>query len=343
LLVVANTTGVDSARAKLSADGRLTATGTAGTPVDVTFASGGTLRGTLGTGATAATLVGAFDTLVGAERLANVSVRTTTSNAAPLITGFVINGTTAKQVLIRAAGPAIAAAPFNVAGALGDPTLQIFRGSASVAQNDDWNTPAANTASVTAATTRTGAFPFRTGSADAALSTSLTPAAYTVQIAGGNGIVLAEIYEDLATGEVAGTRRLINLSARGLVAPAAPLIAGFVISGAMPKRVLIRGIGATIGAAPFNVPGVLPNPQLTLFRGSTAVKTNDDWFRDADATLIRDAATRAGAFALGAQSVDASILIYLEPGAYTAQVTGPTNANAANGTGIALVEVYEAP
>jgi hypothetical protein len=41
--------------------------------------------------------------------------------------------------------------------------------------------------------------------------------------------------------------------------------------------------------------------------------------------------------------VDSAALIYLEPGAYTAQVSGPTNANAANGTGIALVEVYEAP
>jgi hypothetical protein len=125
-----------------------------------------------------------------------------------------------------------------------------------------------------------------------------------------------------------------------LVAPGSPLIAGFVINGTAPLRVLARGIGPTIGTPPFNVAGALPNPQLTLFRGTTGFKTNDDWFRDADATLIRDTAVRVGAFALGAQSVDASVLIYLEPGAYTAQVSG---VNAANGTGIALIELYEAP
>src|SRR5204863_4881453 len=37
LLVAANTTGVDSARATLTSAGRLAATGAAGTPVDVTF------------------------------------------------------------------------------------------------------------------------------------------------------------------------------------------------------------------------------------------------------------------------------------------------------------------
>ena len=52
------------------------------------------------------------------------------------------------------------------------------------------------------------------------------------------------------------------------------------------------------------------------------MKTNDDWFRDPDATLIRDASARAGAFALGAQSPDAALLVYLQPGAYTAQWTG---------------------
>ena len=36
------------------------------------------------------------------------------------------------------------------------------------------------------------------------------------------------------------------------------------------------------------------------------------------------------------------MVLYLAPGAYTAQVTGPANANQQNGTGIVLVEVYEA-
>jgi hypothetical protein len=104
---------------------------------------------------------------------------------------------------------------------------------------------------------------------------------------------------------------------------------------------MIRGVGPTLGGAPFNLNGMLPNPQLALFRGSTVVRTNDDWFRDADAALIRAAAARAGAFALGANSLDAALLLYLEPGAYTAQVSAPPNANAANATGLAMIEIYE--
>ena len=271
-------------------------------------------------------------------RVFNVSVRSTTGpGVATLITGFVITGTAPKQVLIRAAGPSLTGAPFNVPGALPDPTLQLYRGSAVIAQNDDWGTPAANTATLAAAAARAGAFAFRPGSGDAALAITLSPGPYTVLIGGGAGTTLAEVYEVLDASETPGTRRLANLSGRGLSAPGAPLIAGFVIAGTAPQRVLVRGIGPTLGASPFNLPGALPNPQLTLFRDSAAIKTNDDWFRDADATSIREAAAKAGAFPLGGQSLDAAMLLYLEPGAYTAQVAG-----AGNAIGIALIEVYEA-
>lgn len=339
-LVVANGLATDAGSGVLASDGRLPITTSTAIPFELRIASG-VLTGTVRAGGTTATISGAIETLAGREHLTNLSVRSQTQVAAPLITGFVIGGTTPKQVLIRAAGPAIGQAPFNVPGALGDPTLQVFRGNTAIAQNDDWNTPAANGTAVAAAAAQSGAFAFRAGSNDAAIVGTLPPGPYTVMIGGGNGTVLAEIYEVLANNEPAGARRLANTSARGLVSPGNPLIAGFVISGTIPQRVLIRGIGATLGAPPFNVPGVLANPQLTLFRGTTALKTNDDWFRDADAAFIRDAAVRAGAFALGAQSVDAAMVIYLEPGAYTAQVSGPTGATANNSTGIALVEVYE--
>ena len=45
-----------------------------------------------------------------------------------------------------------------------------------------------------------------------------------------------------------------------------------------------------------------------------------------------------GAFALGANSRDAALLVTLPPGQYSAQVSG-----VAGGTGEALVEVYEVP
>lgn len=332
---------LDSARGTVDANGRLAATSTAQAALDLTLNNGG-LTGTVrdpagGTGQ----IAGAIETRAGAEHVANLSVRTLASQAVPLITGFVVTGSSAKQVLIRAAGPALAAAPFNIANALADPTLQLFRGNTAIGQNDEWGTPAANAAALNAAATRAGAFPFRTGSRDAALVMTLTPGPYTVVVGGGNGTALAEVYEVLQNNEPAGARRLVNVSARGLVSPNAPFIAGFVITGTAPQRVLIRGIGPTLGAAPFNVAGTLPNPRLTLFRGSTVVKSNDDWFRDPDAALIRQAAIRAGAFALGANSADAAILLYLAPGAYTAQISAPPNASAANSTGLAMIEIYE--
>ena len=48
--------------------------------------------------------------------------------------------------------------------------------------------------------------------------------------------------------------------------------------------------------------------------------------------------TQTGAFGLPAASKDAALLVTLQPGAYTAQVSG-----AAGTTGVALVEVYEVP
>jgi hypothetical protein len=45
-----------------------------------------------------------------------------------------------------------------------------------------------------------------------------------------------------------------------------------------------------------------------------------------------------GAFALEAASRDAVLLVTLEPGSYTAQISGVGNT-----TGVALVEIYDVP
>ncbi|MFZ9745464.1 MAG: immunoglobulin domain-containing protein [Opitutaceae bacterium] len=343
VLVVTSSGGAaDVAAGQLDATGRLRTTSAGGAALDLTFAAG-LLRGTVraGTG-TLGTLAGAVEALLGQEQLVNLSVRGLTLPNAPLIVGFATAGAAAKTVLLRAVGPGIARPPFNVAGALPDPSLQLFRVNTALAQNNNWGQPPAGASALAAAATATGAFPLAAGSADAALLAPLPAGVYTAQVSGGQGIVLAELYGVPAAGEIPGTRRFTNASTRTTVAPEAPLIAGFVISGAAPQRVLIRAVGPTLGNAPFNVPGVLANPQLNLFRGSTLVRTNDDWFRDPEANLIRQAATAVRAFSLGAQSLDAALLVYLEPGAYTAVVSGPTNAGPNAQTGNALVEIYEA-
>ncbi len=167
----------DSARGTLTAFGRLLTTTAAA--LDLAFTSGGvagTLRSTTGA---VVSLLGVTEARAGTERLINLSVRSVTAPTAPLIAGFVVSGPAAKQVLLRAAGPALVPAPFNVPNALADPALQLLRGNIAIGQNDDWSVPAANTAALTAATTRAGAFLFRTGSADAALLSTLTDGPYT--------------------------------------------------------------------------------------------------------------------------------------------------------------------
>ena len=341
LVVTTSGAAADTAAGRLDATGRLRVTSAGGAALDLGFAAGA-VRGSVRTAAGATgTLAGAVEALLGQEQLVNLSVRGVTLPGAPLIVGFATGGSAVKSVLLRAVGPSISRPPFNVAGALPDPNLQLSRVNTALAQNNDWGQPAAGAAALAAAATATGAFALAPGSADAALLAPLPAGVYTAQVGGGQGIVLAELYGVPAAGEAPGTRRFTNASTRTTVAPEAPLIAGFVISGTAPQRVLIRAVGPTLGNAPFNVPGVLANPQLNLFRGSTLVRTNDDWFRDPEANLIRETSVAVRAFALGTQSLDAALLVYLEPGAYTAVVTGPSNAGPNAQTGNALVEIYE--
>jgi hypothetical protein len=156
----------------------------------------------------------------------------------------------------------------------------------------------------------------------------------TVIVSGGknaSGVVLAEIY-DLSTVYSAASPRLINVSVNKDIAAGETLIAGFVIDGGAGRKVLVRAVGP--GLAAFGVPGTMADPKLVLYSGSTKIGENDNWGGDAQ---IAAAATQVGAFALGAGSKDAVLLVTLPAGAYTAQVSGVA------GGGIALVEVYEVP
>ena len=58
---------------------------------------------------------------------------------------------------------------------------------------------------------------------------------------------------------------------------------GFVLGGSTPTKVLIRGIGPTLGA--FGVPGTVVDPQLALFNSSSAkLGENHDWGGTAELT-----------------------------------------------------------
>ena len=100
----------------------------------------------------------------------------------------------------------------------------------------------------------------------------------------------------------------------------------------MATKVLIRAVGPTLGD--FGVPGVVADPQLTLFNdASVKIGENNDWRGTAELTAAFEA---VGAFALPATAKDAALLVTLPPGNYTVQASGT-----ADTTGVALVEVYE--
>jgi hypothetical protein len=123
--------------------------------------------------------------------------------------------------------------------------------------------------------------------------------------------------------------RLGNISTRGFVNTGdGQLISGFIITGG-PKRVLIRALGPSLSK--FGVSPVLPDPSLQLFHGNQSIGTDTGWKNNANAAEIRHTGLAPD------NDNDSAFLVTLEPGAYTAVVTG-----ASGDTGVALVEVYEA-
>jgi hypothetical protein len=261
---------------------------------------------------------------VNTGRLINISTRSLVGTQGDVqIAGFVIAGNTSKRVLIRASGPTLA--DFGVAGALVDPVLTLTSGSTVVAKNDDWDPTLATEFA------RVGAFAWKTGSKDAALEITLHPGAYTVQVNGKNdstGVALIEVYD---ADDTAAGGKLINLSTRSLVGTGDNVqIGGFIVRGNSPMKVVIRAVGPALTG--YGVPGALADPILSLYSGQTLVAQNDNW----DPTLAPDFAA-VGAFALTPGSNDAALVVTLQPGAYTAQVNGKNG-----GTGVALVEIYEA-
>jgi hypothetical protein len=85
------------------------------------------------------------------------------------------------------------------------------------------------------------------------------------------------------------------------------------------------GLLASQGVSP-----ALQNPVLKLMSGPTELRSNDDWQDETNSDDIRSTTVPP------VNAKESSILVRLEPGAYTAVVNGANET-----TGIALIEVYE--
>lgn len=136
--------------------------------------------------------------------------------------------------------------------------------------------------------------------------------------------------EDIYYVRVGPPSHLLNISSRASVLTGERvLIAGFIIDGVDPKRVLIRGIGPSL-----NLDNALPDPTLELHQDSTAIATNDNWKTSADGTSQQVEIESTGL--APSNDSESAILATLTPGQYTAVVSGRDD-----GTGLGLVEVYD--
>jgi len=260
------------------------------------------------------------------------------SGANDMIAGFVVGGTTPKQLLVRAVGPTLAG--LGVPGAIASTQLSIYSGSTLVDSNTGWSSSPTNETAVANAEAQSGAFALPIGSADSALVASFAPGSYTALVAGtgtDTGVGLVEVY-DLDTLQLFSSQKLVNVSTRGNVGTGADImIGGFNISGAAPKRLLIRGAGP--GLSMLGVTGTLSAPHLQLLNNAGAlIRENYSWQTGNDGALLSAAEAATGAFAFANGSADSAILIVVPPGTYTVELSG-----AGGATGIALVEVYEVP
>jgi hypothetical protein len=122
---------------------------------------------------------------------------------------------------------------------------------------------------------------------------------------------------------------LTNISTRASVQTGQGVtIAGFIITGTDPKQVVVRGLGPTLTNS--NVTGVLADPTMRLYDGSgTLISSNNDWKTSQQVAL--KATGLAPSF-----DVESAILITLQPGSYTAILSGNNGT-----TGVGLVEVYD--
>ncbi len=321
--VASTPSGIDCGATCSAGFGSGTAVALAATPVAGSFFAGWSGDCT-GTGACNVTMSAArnvtatFSPNAAIPRLANISTRMQVLTGADvLIGGFIIGGSQPKTVVVRARGPSLV--PLGVPNALANPVLQLFSGATQIAANDNWK-EAANQATLAAS----GYAP--ADDFEAAIYTTLGPGAYTgivTGFGGGTGVGIIEVFE-VDKPEIP----LINIATRGQVLTGGDvMIGGFIIQGDAPQTVIIRARGPSLTAA--GVPGALQNPVLQLFSGATQIAANDDW-----GTAGNAAAIQAAGFA-PSDARESALLVTLNPGAYTAIVTG-----AGGTTGVGIIEVF---
>jgi uncharacterized protein (DUF1800 family) len=280
-------------------------------------------------------------------RLINLSTRGEVGTSGDImIPGFSIGpGSSNKTLLIRAAGPALAA--LGVPDTLLDPTMSVVDSAgATIAGNDNWGTPVGANAKDAAALglifTSSGAFPFATGSLDSALVGTFPPGNYTVLVSGNHnstGVAIVEVYDitpnapDSVT--ISATEPNADTSGANPGAFAVTrtgdaseaLTVNYSISGTAVDGLDYQGLSGTVtipaGSASVTIP-VLPNASLSSASSSTVVLTLGT----------------GSSYILGPANTAATVIITnIPPTLYIAQLRPTANASGSTGTGVATILV----
>lgn len=254
-------------------------------------------------------------------RITNISTRGFVgSEHEVMIGGFIIEGEVPETVLITGKGPSLA--QFGVTGVLENPTLKLYSGQTEIASNDNWIV--ASNADIIAVTPNAPQ-----NNLESAILITLNPGAYTVHLAGyenATGEALVEIWDTTSTNL---NSKLTNISTRGRVNRGqGVIIGGFIIEGETPKTVLITGKGPSL--AQFGVSNVLENPYLRLYSGSMPIRWIDNWTEASNADIIAVTPNAPQ------NNLESAILITLNPGTYTAHLSGYGNT-----TGQGLIEIWD--
>lgn len=237
-----------------------------------------------------------------------------------LIGGFIVTGAQAKKVLLRGLGPSLANS--GIANALANPTLELRGGSGElIASNDDWRSDQESEIIAT------GIPPINDLESAIVATLPAHSSAYTAVVGGvdnGTGIGVVEVYDLDQTVD----SRLANISTRGFINhDDNVMIAGAIIVGVHPARILLRAIGPSL--TNLGVSNALGDPTLELHDGNGALMASNDNWRDEQEAEINATGIPPS------NDLESAIVRDLAPGSYTAIVRGTNDT-----VGVAVVEAY---
>lgn len=255
------------------------------------------------------------------NRLDNFSVRAVAGVGKPIVMGFILQGTEAKQILFRGLGPSL---PDLGYGKYLRPAIALYNSAGTlVASNDGWRTGPDQQYLID-----TGLNPGSDN--ESAFLATLPPDSYTIQINGnclecGPGMALIEAYDLSSTAE----STIANVSIRAYGQPGnGAIIMGFLSRGG--QTAVVRGTG-TSTLAPYGFSPVIPNPYISVSKDGNSVIANDNWGDPPNGTVIQNYGLAPGDSLESATVFPTEVVLPARYSGYSVVLQG---------TGFGLLEVY---